>query len=131
VSGRRGSNPRPRAWEANSESVQPFAWARKLSDSFGNEGYQRSTASQPIAGFRRDFVPRLSPNLRAIQGRATDLITVREVASRLSVSTATVYKLCDRGELPHVRVSNAIRFAPVDLAGFIARSRSSSDQCDH
>ena len=66
----------------------------------------------------------VSPTLRAIYGRATDLITVREAASRLSVSTAMVYKLCDRGELPHIRISNAIRIAPADLAAFIVRQRS-------
>ena len=31
-------------------------------------------------------------------------LSVREAAQRLSVSTATVYALCDRGELAHVRV---------------------------
>ena len=39
----------------------------------------------------------------------TELLTVREVSKRLKVSTATVYKLVDKGELAHVRVSNAIR----------------------
>ena len=55
--------------------------------------------------------------LRAIPGGAGRLLTVREVAERLAVSTATVYSLCERGELPHVRISNAIRIAPADLAG--------------
>ena len=32
--------------------------------------------------------------------------------------------LCDRGELPHVRIGNAIRIAPADLAAFMARQRS-------
>jgi excisionase family DNA binding protein len=34
---------------------------------------------------------------------------VREAARVLRVSTATVYKLCTRGELAHVRVLNSIR----------------------
>jgi len=37
------------------------------------------------------------------------------------VSTATVYHLVDRGELQHVRVSNAIRVWPADLAAYIER----------
>jgi excisionase family DNA binding protein len=37
------------------------------------------------------------------------LLTVREAARVLRVSTATVYKLCTRGELAHVRVLNRIR----------------------
>ena len=37
------------------------------------------------------------------------LMTVRAVAKDLRVCTATVYSLINRGELEHVRVSNAIR----------------------
>ena len=37
------------------------------------------------------------------------LLTVRETARLLRVSTATVYKLCARGELAHVRMLNVIR----------------------
>jgi excisionase family DNA binding protein len=46
------------------------------------------------------------------------LLTVREVAKALNVSTSTVYKLCEEGKLPHVRVSNAIRVHPAALAGW-------------
>jgi len=48
-------------------------------------------------------------------------MTVRVVATRLSVSPATVYALCARGELSHVRVSNAIRIRLEDVEDFIAR----------
>jgi excisionase family DNA binding protein len=54
------------------------------------------------------------------------LLCVREVANILNVSTATVYTLAARGDLAHVRVLNAIRVAPVDLAQFIASHRRSS-----
>lgn len=37
------------------------------------------------------------------------LLTVREAARRLGVSTATVYKLCATGLLEHVRLLNIIR----------------------
>ena len=62
--------------------------------------------------------------LRALEGGAGRLLTVREAAERLAVSTATVYALCDRGELPHVRIGNAIRIAPADLAAYVAGHRS-------
>jgi excisionase family DNA binding protein len=51
---------------------------------------------------------------------------VRDVARILAVSTATDYALVDRGELPHVRVLNAIRVAPADLQHFINSNRRSS-----
>ena len=54
------------------------------------------------------------------QGRA---FTVREVAGRLRVSTATVYRMCERGELGHVRVSNAIRVPEAAVAALINCSR--------
>jgi len=56
-------------------------------------------------------------------GVQEDLLGVGEVARRLGVCTATIYSLCARGELSHVRVLNAIRVAPSDLASFIARHR--------
>ena len=51
------------------------------------------------------------------------LLTVREVATQLGVSTATVYKLCARRQLPYVRVLGAMRIAPADVAAYIARLR--------
>ena len=48
------------------------------------------------------------------------LLRVAEVAEQLSVSTATVYKICSQGWLPHVRIADSIRILPVDLAAFIA-----------
>ncbi len=64
--------------------------------------------------------------LESVRGGAEDLLTVREVAARLKLSTATVYRLCDRAELPHVRISNAIRIAPADLVAFIDRRRTTN-----
>jgi excisionase family DNA binding protein len=61
--------------------------------------------------------------LRVLPDTTERLLTVRAVAERLGVSTATVYGLCERGELPHVRVSNAIRIRPADLKAYLARGR--------
>jgi excisionase family DNA binding protein len=58
-----------------------------------------------------------------VDGVGGVLLTVRVVAGRLGVSTATIYKLVAEGDLPHVRVSNAIRVAPADLDAFVARCR--------
>lgn len=47
------------------------------------------------------------------------LLTVREVAALLRVSTWTIYALSARRELPHVRVSNAIRFRTEDVQRYL------------
>jgi len=47
------------------------------------------------------------------------VLTVREVAARLRMSTATVYAMCRRGELEHYRVSNSIRVTESALAGYL------------
>ena len=61
--------------------------------------------------------------LRAVRGGADNLLTVSEVAARLSLSTATVYRMTERGDFPHVKVLNAIRVAHEDLAAFVASQR--------
>jgi excisionase family DNA binding protein len=94
--------------------------------------------SQPLAGFRSPLVTTLLQATRSNRGdkvgdsRAPELLlTVREAAAILKVSTATVYALVKRGELPHVRVSNAIRIVlngshigPVRADGAMLRLRS-------
>jgi len=41
------------------------------------------------------------------------------VAQLLGVSTATVYRLCERGDLQHFRISYAIRISADGLAAFL------------
>jgi excisionase family DNA binding protein len=48
------------------------------------------------------------------------LLRIREVAERLGVSNATVYGLCERGELPYVWVVTSMRIRPDDLEEFVA-----------
>jgi len=45
-----------------------------------------------------------------------EYLSVRECARLLRVSTATVYRAVASGEIPHIRVSNAIRI-PVAPGG--------------
>jgi excisionase family DNA binding protein len=58
---------------------------------------------------------------RVIEGMADRLLTARDVAERLSISTATVYKLVAAGAIPCLRVSNAIRFRAADLRTYVER----------
>jgi len=69
-------------------------------------------------------------NAPAMQGIGTGsacqrLLTVKEAAALLRVSPATVYGLCERGELRYVRIStHAIRIAEPDLSTFVDRRRA-------
>jgi len=111
-----GSGGQPKA-------VQPFASRNNQPDSFRASSAVESNGSQNISTVHRPFVPPLSPRLRSIPGSADNLLSIRDTAERLGLSTATVYALCDRGELPHIRISNAIRVAPADLADYLAQRR--------
>ena len=59
-------------------------------------------------------------DLIALRGGRDRLLPVSEVAEELGVCTATVYRLCERGDLPHVRIMSSIRVRPRDLALFVA-----------
>jgi excisionase family DNA binding protein len=94
--------------------------------------------SQPFAENPKNFTTRLLPNsgeglagptcattptladLGVLYGGRDRLLTVKEVARQLGVCTAIVYRVCERGDLPHVRVATAIRIRPADLADFVA-----------
>ncbi len=66
----------------------------------------------------------LENRLKTGGGDAPDrLLSVKQVAKRLSVTTASVYGLCAAGRLPHVRILNVIRIAASDLAAFITSCR--------
>ena len=58
-----------------------------------------------------------------VQEALSGALTVSEAAAALGVHPSTVYGLCDRQELAHFRVSNAIRVWPEDLQSFTTRRR--------
>jgi excisionase family DNA binding protein len=94
--------------------------------SFG-ESLERAPArlgpDRDVSALASGNLPARTARLRGIAGGVDNLLSVREVAARLGVTTATVYKLAARRELPHVRILNAIRVAPADLARFIDEGR--------
>jgi excisionase family DNA binding protein len=49
----------------------------------------------------------------------SSLLTVRETASRLSLSESKVYKMIDSGELPVQRIGRAVR-VPESAVNFLA-----------
>jgi excisionase family DNA binding protein len=56
-------------------------------------------------------------------GSSVPLLTAREVAVRLRICTATVYRLCERGELGYVRISNAVRVPESALTAYVQSSK--------
>ena len=87
-------------------------------------------ASHPSTGIPRNFATPVLPggrNERSTQKKfpalnmgRNDLLTAKEIATRLRVCTATVYKLCAAGALQHVRVLNAVRVTIGDLERFVS-----------
>jgi excisionase family DNA binding protein len=72
----------------------------------------------------QDLAPCGKPLAAFLLHEPARLLTVREVAALLAVSTPIVYSLCERGELAHVRISNAIRIAPQAVIDYLgARER--------
>ncbi len=52
------------------------------------------------------------------------LLTVKEAARRLKVSTATVYALCETGRLANARIStHSIRIRDSELKAYVAACR--------
>ena len=57
------------------------------------------------------------------QINSQQLLTVAEVAERLAVSTRTVRRLIDSGELVTHRVGRAVRISEADLAAYAREAR--------
>jgi excisionase family DNA binding protein len=69
---------------------------------------------------RPDVAPTLA-DLRVLWGGRDRLLKVAEVAEQLAVCDATVYRLCERAELPFVWIGNSMRIRPDDLRAFLDR----------
>lgn len=54
----------------------------------------------------------------AFEGR---LLTVRETADHLRISTRTLYSLTAYGDLPAVRIGRSVRYRPQDVAAYCER----------
>jgi excisionase family DNA binding protein len=86
---------------------------------------QEAPSLDPVAENGSVETPFGAPVVRELPpdpGPHERLITVRAVAARLGVSSASVYKLCQRGELRSVRIGGALRFQPVAVDEYLGRS---------
>ena len=133
MSGREDLNLRPFGPEMAVGSVAAGANASQVSEKIANREGDEVQPSQLSTGVSKDFTTRLLPkigtgfapgtapkvattpttaDLVALHGGRDQLLSVADVAKRLGVCAATVYRLCERGELPHVRIVNSIRIRP-------------------
>jgi excisionase family DNA binding protein len=51
------------------------------------------------------------------------VLTVREAAAFLKVSTAIIYRLCETGQLEHYRIESAIRIPGEAIDRFLTNAR--------
>jgi excisionase family DNA binding protein len=106
---------------ARLRGVEPLARGFEV----GDRGLpEEPDASRPFT-FRTVTGSGVSPNVSPRPANHGDFaalvlhgfLSPKQAAERLGVHRETIYRLCARGELPHVRVGAAIR---VDLGGYIA-----------
>ena len=85
----------------------------------------RTSGSVGASGQRCPEATRLDgmPADSELSRSARPLLSVRQVAKLLGVCRATVYGLCDRRQLPHFRILNAIRIDPRAVKRFLAQVR--------
>ena len=55
---------------------------------------------------------------------APEFWTASELAERLRVTKATIYRMARRGELPYYSIGRAMRFRHADVEAFLARCRA-------
>ena len=101
------------------KDVQACANTGSVSDEKSKNVQIHASLSKDFAGSLLDGLATGDDALRSV-GK---LLTVRQVAALLGVCTATVYRMCEHGELPHFRVRNAIRLPVATLNAYLARAR--------
>ena len=62
-------------------------------------------------------------NVTTTRRPRTRLLTVQDVAADLQLSTKTIRRLIERGELPVHRVGRTVRISEEDLLVFTARTK--------
>jgi excisionase family DNA binding protein len=121
-------NARPHSDFAHPSGFEPLTYGSGDSNTLLGDSSKRS---QTIGSVRVGTKGRVQPShglapfsspfaAPVLQGFGEHLLTVREVADRLRVSTATVYTLCQSGELPSIRVVNSIRVSERMLQAFLS-----------
>ena len=50
-----------------------------------------------------------------------ELLTIREVADKLKISTSSMYRYVEQGIFPHIRIGPNIRFKAEHIEAFLSR----------
>lgn len=117
---RRESNPRPTDSKGESGPIP------------ASSIFPVASLSAPLAATAEQAVPLPStqmtesfcaPLVRLVSQTPDQLLDAGEVAKLLGVCRDTVYRLCERGELPHVRIGSLLRFDRSEIAALLERSR--------
>jgi excisionase family DNA binding protein len=121
-SGRSDSNRRPLAPQSRPHHESSDARSGKSLQSGEVSGEAFSVPSPGFGDFRRSFhAPVMQENVTV---GADWLLTVKEAARRLKVSTATVYALCEGGKLAYTGIStHSMRIFQGDLAAYVRSTR--------
>jgi excisionase family DNA binding protein len=61
-------------------------------------------------------------DVHPMEGGSTRLLRIEDVADRLAVSRAMVFKLVAQGDLPSVRIGRAVRIRPGAVEEYIAQA---------
>ncbi len=108
----------PEAIETNMQGVADNSQLVAIPDNFTQTDLQQLSANCSIS--RSEGAPVGAPPLAFLPCPAERFLRVREVAQRLKISTATVYKLAHSGALPFLRVLGSLRFQESDLQRFMS-----------
>ena len=101
-------NLRPSGYEQPQGTSQPVTATDNPSQSFQSGQEDLADSLQALPALPKDFGPSMVRTPLAGLIRIGSLLTVKQVTARLGVSAATVYGLCERRELHHVRVANGV-----------------------
>ena len=54
---------------------------------------------------------------------STRLLTAKEAAEYLAISTRKLWELTNRGEIPSIRIDRSVRYTQIDLDAYVATQR--------
>ncbi len=117
-------NLRPPGPEGAQEEFHGVSGGGLESQPVDNIQEQQSPSLDPVAESGSAETPFGAPVVRELPpdpGPHERLINVRAVAARLGLSSASVYKLCQRGELGGLRIGGALRFSPQVIDDYVTR----------